>query len=190
MPAPAKADSSAGAGALGLLVVWVRRWPWEMPLAALVERLGGLASTILSATAFAAINFLAIISVEAEKPPPGGWVPSVELSGQGVACVVSGMAGSAPAGGSLSRSMVAGLTGAASPLMGLVCGVCTLLLAIPQVASLLAPTPKAVLAAICLAAVLPTVLRPKDVLKLQGPIGSMHLAGRGEDARDAAAGVF
>ncbi|CAE8722255.1 unnamed protein product, partial [Polarella glacialis] len=41
-------------------------------------------------------------------------------------------------------------------------------LGMPQVASLVAPIPKAVLAAIVLAAVLPSVLRPNDVLKLRG----------------------
>merc|ERR1719454_1567315 len=58
--------------------------------------------------------------------------------------------------------------GATSPLMGFASGVTTLVLAFPQVGGLLAPTPKAVLAAVVLAAVLPGVVRPKDVLKLRG----------------------
>merc|ERR1712039_570422 len=94
--------------------------------------------------------------------------PSNELAGQGVGCICSGMLGSAPIGGSLSRSMVAELTGATSPLMGFVSGIATLLLAFPQVGALLAPTPKSVLAAVVLAAVLPGVLNPKDLLKLRG----------------------
>eukprot|EP00746_Dinoflagellata_sp_MGD_P080943 gnl/MRDRNA2_/MRDRNA2_32249_c0_seq1.p1 gnl/MRDRNA2_/MRDRNA2_32249_c0~~gnl/MRDRNA2_/MRDRNA2_32249_c0_seq1.p1 ORF type:complete len:126 (-),score=32.01 gnl/MRDRNA2_/MRDRNA2_32249_c0_seq1:87-464(-) len=77
------------------------------------------------------------------------------------------MAGSAPVGGSLSRSMIAGISGASSPLMGLACGVATCCLAFPSVSMVMAPTPKAILAAIVLAAVLPGVLYPKDMLKMK-----------------------
>eukprot|EP00927_Polykrikos_kofoidii_P042562 TRINITY_DN3656_c0_g1_i1.p1 TRINITY_DN3656_c0_g1~~TRINITY_DN3656_c0_g1_i1.p1 ORF type:complete len:452 (-),score=69.87 TRINITY_DN3656_c0_g1_i1:294-1649(-) len=144
-----------------ILTGWVRQWPWDMPWATLFDRLGGVHWALVSTAAFAAVDFLAIISVVPEGP-------SNELAGQGVGCVVSGMVGSAPIGGSLSRSLVADMTGASSPLMGLTSGLVTLLLALPQVAALLAPTPKAVLAAIVLAAVLPGVVNPKDVLKLRG----------------------
>merc|ERR1712232_340996 len=130
----------------------VRQWPWD----------------IATATAFAGVNFLAIVSCLDACPPPGGWGPNHELAGQGAGCVVSGMLGSAPIGGSLSRSMVASLTGASTPLMGFVCGSATMLLALPHVAMLLASTPKAALAAVVLAAVLPSVIYPKDLLKLDG----------------------
>lgn len=166
-PVPEKAVT-ADKDILAVLTGWVRRWPWEMPVAEVVDRMGGLVPLGISAVAFAGVDFLAIISVEAESPPPGGWSPSVELAGQGMGCVVSGMVGSAPVGGSLSRSMVAGMTGASSPLMGLVSGIVTLCFCFPQVVALLAPTPKAVLAAIVLAAVLPSVVYPKDVLKMKG----------------------
>lgn len=156
--APAAAD---GAGPPGPLLGWLRRWPWEMPWGELLGRLGGAHWALLSAAAFAAVDFLAIISVVPEGP-------ANELAGQGIGCIVSGMAGSAPVGGSLSRSMVAGMTGATSPLMGFVSGSATLVLAFPQVGALLAPVPKAVLAAVVLAAVLPSVLWPKDVLGLRG----------------------
>eukprot|EP00933_Yihiella_yeosuensis_P040049 TRINITY_DN34272_c0_g1_i1.p1 TRINITY_DN34272_c0_g1~~TRINITY_DN34272_c0_g1_i1.p1 ORF type:complete len:459 (-),score=61.27 TRINITY_DN34272_c0_g1_i1:428-1804(-) len=146
---------------LSLASSWVRLWPWEMPWAELVERLGGLPFALGTALAFSCVDFLGIISVVPDSP-------ANELAGQGVGCVLSGMCGSAPIGGSLSRSMVAGMTGATSPLMGFVSGVTTLLLAFPQIGTLLAPVPKAILAAIVLAAVLPGVLRPKDVLKLRG----------------------
>lgn len=144
-----------------LLTGWVRQWPWDMPWTVLIERLGGLHWAVVSAVAFASVDFLAIISVVPEGP-------ANELAGQGVGCVVSGMVGSAPIGGSLSRSLVAGMTGSSSPLMGLVSGIVTMVLAFPQVAALMSPTPKAVLAAIVLAAVLPGVVNPKDVLKLGG----------------------
>merc|ERR1719321_2530333 len=81
---------------------------------------------------------------------------------------MSGLVGSAPIGGSLSRSLIAGMIGSNSPIMGFVSGITTLFLAFPQVAIILAPMPKAVLAAIVLAAVLPGVVYPKDVLKLKG----------------------
>jgi len=151
----------ASEGVASMLTGWVRLWPWQMPWGQLFERLGGFHWAIVSALAFACVDFLAIISVV-----PDG--PANELAGQGVGCIVSGMLGSAPIGGSLSRSMVADLTGAASPLMGFVSGVATLLLAFPQVGSLLAPMPKAVLAAVVLAACLPTVVNPKDVNRLKG----------------------
>jgi len=167
-PTPPSTGDSEDFNPLALVTNWVRRWPWELPVAEVANRLGGWHAVLISTVAFSAVDFLAIISVEAEKPPPGGWSPARELAGQGIGCMVSGMAGSAPIGGSLSRSMVAGMTGAASPIMGLVSGLATAVLAFPQVAALLAPTPKAVLAAIVLAAVLPGVVKPKDVLKLKG----------------------
>merc|ERR1712039_198863 len=125
------------------------------------ERFGGVHWAIFSALSYASVDYLAIISVVPDAP-------SNELAGQGVGCICSGMLGSAPIGGSLSRSMVAELTGATSPLMGFVSGIATLLLAFPQVGALLAPMPKSVLAAVVLAAVLPGVLNPKDLRKLRG----------------------
>jgi len=147
---------------------WVWKWPWDLPFAAVVDRLSGWITATATVFAFAAVDFLAIISVEDAAPPKGGWSPTREMAGQGVASLASGIAGSGPVGGSLSRSLVATLVGASSPLTGLVCGIATLCLARPEVATLLAPVPKALLAAIVLAAVLPGVVRPKDVLKLRG----------------------
>lgn len=172
-PAPEKGTESEGAGdALGpvggVLLSWVNGLPWEMPWAELAAQLGGWPKALVSAGAFAAVDFLAIISVQAEAPPAWGWSPARELSGQGIGCIVSGMAGSAPVGGSLSRSMVAKMTGAASPLAGLVCGFATAALAHPVVAGMLSGIPKATLAAIVITAVLPSILRPKDLLRLKG----------------------
>lgn len=150
------------AQALRLLTFWVRRWPWEMPWQELAARLGGWPWAVASAVAFAGVDFLAIVSV-VDSGPLGQ-----EMYGQGVGCIVSGMAGSAPIGGSLSRSLVARMTGASSPLAGLVNGLCTMALALPYVAGWLAPMPKAVLAAVVLAAVLPSVAYPKELLQLAG----------------------
>jgi len=149
------------------LTSWVHQWPSEMPIDATVERLGGWHLAILSAVAFAFVDYLAIISVEAERPAPGGSRPSREMAGQGLACIASGMGGSAPVGGSLTRSMLAGMIGASSPIMGLVTGIVTMCLGFPFIASLLEPTPKAVLSSTVIAAVLPAVVAPKDLLRLK-----------------------
>lgn len=161
---PPVAPNQASSSSIDLqwmLSAWVRQWPWEMPWVELFDRLGGIPMAVGSAIVFASVDFLAILSVVDAAP-------ASELLGQGVACVVSGMAGAAPIGGSLSRSKVAELTGCTSPLMGFISGVTTMVLAFPQIGGLMAPTPKCVLAAVVLAAVLPGVVRPKDVLKLRG----------------------
>lgn len=156
-------------GELGAdLTSWVHQWPWEMPLDETVNRLGGWPLAVMSAVAFAFVDYLAIISVEAERPAPGGSRPNREMAGQGLGCIASGMGGSAPIGGSLTRSMLAGMIGASSPLMGLVCGLVTMCLGFPMIATLLEPTPKAVLSSTVLAAVLPAVVAPKDLLRLKG----------------------
>ena len=82
-----------------------------MPLDDTVARLGGWPAALMSCVAFAFVDYLAIISVEAERPTPGGSRPSREMAGQGLGCIASGMGGSAPIGGSLTRSMLAGMIG-------------------------------------------------------------------------------
>jgi len=151
-----------------LVFGWVRSWPWTMAWAQTVEQLGGWMSACISAVGFAAVDFLAIISIQAEVAPSGNWSISRELAGQGIACIVSGIAGGGPVGGSLSRSMVAKMTGASSPLMGFVSGLTTIALTAHIAGVLMSPMPQAVLAAIVLAAVLPSVLHPKDLVKLGG----------------------
>lgn len=151
-----------------LVFGWVRSWPWTMAWAQTVERLGGWTSACTSAMTFAAVDFLAIVSIQAEVCPSGDWSTARELAGQGIACIVSGIAGGGPVGGSLSRSMVAKMTGAASPLMGFVSGLTTIALTAHAAGVLLSPIPQAVLAAIVLAAVLPSVMHPKDLIKLGG----------------------
>jgi MFS superfamily sulfate permease-like transporter len=151
--------NSGSAGLMQLATGWQQRWPWEMDYGEVADRLGGWIPTIVSVVLYAIVDFLAIVSVVPAAPVG-------ELAGQGVSCVISGMAGSAPIGGSLSRSLVARMTGASSPLMGFTAGLATVALALPKVGAALAPAPKAVLAAVVLAAVLPSVVNPKDVRKL------------------------
>ncbi len=83
------------------------------------------------------------------------WNPSQEFIGQGVANVTSGLFGGLPVGGSFSRSSVAVLAGAKTRLAGAVTGLTVL--AVLPLHDVLAPLPKAVLAAIVIAAVVPLV---------------------------------
>ncbi|CAE8646112.1 unnamed protein product, partial [Polarella glacialis] len=89
-PVPVASASAAEAGGLlQMLTSWVIHWPWELPFQQLASWMGGWHWAFLSSITFAAVDFLAIISVEAERPPPGGWSPGRELGGQGVACLAS-----------------------------------------------------------------------------------------------------
>ena len=145
-----------------------------------------------SSVVFAAVDFLQSVSVcsafEAENGhawscaeighawsstaasdrinPTQAWSPDRELAAQGVASVASGAFRGGPCGASLSRSMLARLTGATSRAAGFVHGVAAISL-LPY-AGALAATPKAALAAVVLAAVGPGVARPKGVLALRG----------------------
>ena len=149
-----------------------------------------------SSVVFAAVDFLQSVSVcsafEAENGhawscaeighawsstdrinPTQAWSPDRELAAQGVASVASGAFRGGPCGASLSRSMLARLTGATSRAAGFVHGVAAILL-LPY-AGALAATPKAALAAVVLAAVGPGVARPKGVLALRGSeAGARH----------------
>ena len=105
--------------------------------------------------------------------PTQAWSPDRELAAQGVASVASGAFRGGPCGASLSRSMLARLTGATSRAAGFVHGVAAISL-LPY-AGALAATPKAALAAVVLAAVGPGVARPKGVLALRGSeAGARH----------------
>ena len=108
--------------------------------------------------------------------PTQAWSPDRELAAQGVASVASGAFRGGPCGASLSRSMLARLTGATSRAAGFVHGVAAISL-LPY-AGALAATPKAALAAVVLAAVGPGVARPKGVLALRGSeAGARHGVG-------------
>jgi MFS superfamily sulfate permease-like transporter len=101
-----------------------------------------------SAVAFAAVDFLQVVSVCASFEADDGlqWSPDRELGAQGVACVASGLAGGGPVGASLSRSCVARLSGASSPRAGFFHGVFAI--ALLPYARHIATVPKAALAAV------------------------------------------
>ncbi len=79
------------------------------------------------------------------------WDPDREFLSQGVANLASGLSGGFPVGGSFSRSSINRIAGARTRWSGAVTGL--LVLAFLPFASVLAPLPRAVLAAIIIAAV-------------------------------------
>lgn len=156
----------AGAGGARSLAVA----PWDLPFRRLVDLCygGSWAALAKSSVVFAAVDFLQSVSVCSAFEAENGhaWSPDRELAAQGVASVASGAFRGGPCGASLSRSMLARLTGATSRAAGFVHGVAAISL-LPY-AGALAATPKAALAAVVLAAVGPGVARPKGVLALRG----------------------
>ncbi len=79
------------------------------------------------------------------------WDPDRELTSQGAANLVAGLAGGFPVGGSFSRSALNRQAGARTRLSGLITGLAVL--AFLPMAGLLAPLPKVVLAAIVIGSV-------------------------------------
>jgi SulP family sulfate permease len=79
------------------------------------------------------------------------WSPSKELISQGVANLAAGISGGFPVGGSFSRSSIARLAGGQSRWAGAITGL--VVLAFLPIAGILGPLPRAVLAAIVIAAV-------------------------------------
>jgi len=129
---------------------------------------GSCVYLFFSATVFAAINFLSIVAVayafEAENNIP--WSAPREMVAQGISCLVAGLTGSAPVGGSLSRSLISRMTGATSSLSCIITAVCWICL-IPYM-GFMSTTPKAALSAIIICAVVKSVLIPKDLKNLAG----------------------
>ena len=74
----------------------------------LVERFGSYVMLAVSATLFAAVNFLSIMGIASGFETENGipWSAERECIAQGVACGVAGAVGSAPVSGSMSRSLV------------------------------------------------------------------------------------
>ena len=127
----------------------------------------------VSALTFACVDFLQTVSVCSAFEADDGlrWSPDRELAGQGVASAASAAFLGGPCGASLSRSMLARMTGATSRLAGLFHGLAAVLLL--NYAHLLAKTPKAALAAVVLAAVGPGVAKPKALLALTQPADAL-----------------
>lgn len=74
----------------------------------LVEQFGSYAMLAVSATLFAAVNFLSIMGIASGFETENGipWSAERECIAQGVACGVAAAVGSAPVSGSMSRSLV------------------------------------------------------------------------------------
>ena len=86
--------------------------------APLADRFGGYPLMFVSATLFAAVNFLSIMGIASGFESENGieWSASRELMSQGVSCGVAALVGSAPVSGSMSRSLVSRMTGTTSQL--------------------------------------------------------------------------
>eukprot|EP00591_Stephanopyxis_turris_P003933 CAMPEP_0195507518 /NCGR_PEP_ID=MMETSP0794_2-20130614/941_1 /TAXON_ID=515487 /ORGANISM="Stephanopyxis turris, Strain CCMP 815" /LENGTH=473 /DNA_ID=CAMNT_0040634225 /DNA_START=118 /DNA_END=1539 /DNA_ORIENTATION=- len=139
---------------------------FEVPL---VDQFGGShLKLIVSAFIFAAISFLTIVGIASGFETENGiaWSPSRELFGQGVACGIAGVTGSAPCSGSLSRSLVARLAGGTSQLSCIVTALCWICF-LPCM-SIMSPTPKAALSAVIISAVIKSVVKPKELLGFKG----------------------
>jgi MFS superfamily sulfate permease-like transporter len=137
--------------------------------APLVDRFGGSYLLLfLSATLFAAVNFLSIMGIASIFENENGiaWSAPRELAAQGISCGVAAWIGSAPVSGSMSRSLVSRMTGTTSALACWITAVLWITL-LPYM-SIMSPTPKAALSAVVVSAVLQGVVQPNDLLKLQG----------------------
>ncbi|RMH21275.1 MAG: SulP family inorganic anion transporter, partial [Gemmatimonadetes bacterium] len=101
------------------------------------------------------------------------WDPDREFLGQGVANLASGLFAGMPVGGSFARSGLSRLAGARTRWTGLVAGLAVL--AFLPFATLLAPLPRAVLAAIVIAAVsgLVRLRRMVELWRLSKPQGGV-----------------
>lgn len=137
----------------------------EVPIA---ERFGSVTMLIISATLFAAVNFLSIMGIASGFEQEDGvtWSASRELIAQGVGCAVAGAVGSAPVSGSMSRSLVARMTGATSRLTCLITALFWIY-CLPYM-SVMSPTPKSALSAVIVSAVLKGVCVPQALLRLRG----------------------
>jgi MFS superfamily sulfate permease-like transporter len=165
-------DSNAGISLFGGLLYLpvefmdVKKLVMEVPL---VDSFGGSWPMLaLSATLYAAVNFLSIMGIasgfESEDGIP--WNAQRELIAQGVSCGVAAAVGSAPVSGSLSRSLVSRMTGTTSQLACIVTALCWIYM--QPYMSIMSPTPKAALSAVIVSAVLKGVAIPKDLIKLTG----------------------
>ena len=122
--------------------------PKDLLAAPVVERFGGSYVTlIITASLFAAVNFLSIMGIASGFEAENGvkWSAPRELIAQGVACGVAGMCGSAPVSGSMSRSLVSRMAGTTSQVSCMVTALIWVYM-MPYM-SVMTPTPQAALAA-------------------------------------------
>jgi MFS superfamily sulfate permease-like transporter len=133
------------------------------------EQFGGsYVMVFFSAAIFAAINFLSIMGIASGFETENGisWSAERELVAQGVACGVAGLVGSAPVSGSLSRSLVSRVAGTTSQFACIFTGLLWIF-CMPYM-SIMSPTPKAILSAVIMSAVITGVCNPKELKKLKG----------------------
>jgi len=133
------------------------------------EQFGGsYVMLFFSAAIFAAINFLSIMGIasgfESENGIP--WSAERELIAQGVACGAAGLVGSAPVSGSLSRSLVSRVAGTTSQFACIFTAFLWIF-CMPYM-SVMSPTPKAILSAVIMSAVISGVCNPTELKKLKG----------------------
>jgi SulP family sulfate permease len=114
---------------------------------------GRLPSLVLPGVVIAMVGFAEVASVSQTYATRERkrWDPNKEFVGQGMANLASGLVGGFPVGGSFSRTSLAFLAGARTRWAGFIAGF-SVLLFLPF-ASVLAPLPTAVLAAVVISAV-------------------------------------
>lgn len=122
----------------------------------------------VSASLFAAVNFLSIMGIASGFETENGitWSAPREMIAQGVACGAAAMVGSAPVSGSMSRSLVSRMTGTTSQLACMITAMIWIFM-LPYM-SIMSPTPKAALSAVIVSAVVKSVCIPTDMLRLSG----------------------
>lgn len=143
--------------------------PQDLLNADVVGRFGNsYAKLIISASLFAAVNFLSIMGIASGFEAENGikWSAPRELVAQGVACGVAGITGSAPVSGSMSRSLVSRMAGTTSQMSCMVTAMIWIYM-MPYM-SVMTPTPQAALAAVIMSAVVKSVVYPKDLLAMKG----------------------
>ncbi|MDP2959134.1 MAG: SulP family inorganic anion transporter, partial [Longimicrobiales bacterium] len=139
--------------------------PRGLPALSLSFPWGSLPSLIVPGVVIALVGFAEAASIARtfaalDRSP---WDPDREFIGQGLANVASAVSGGFPVGGSFARSTIARLSGARTRWSGAVTGV--LGLAFLPFAGVLAPLPRAVLAAIVLAAIA-SLVKVRPLLRL------------------------
>lgn len=143
--------------------------PKDLLEAPVVDRFGGSYVTlIISATLFAAVNFLSIMGIASGFEAENGikWSAPRELIAQGAACGVAGITGSAPVSGSMSRSLVSRMAGTTSQMSCMVTALLWIYM-MPYM-TIMSPTPQAALSAVIMSAVVKSVVYPKDLLAMKG----------------------
>lgn len=158
--------SALAGGVLGPVLGAV---PLTLSLAALTMPWHLVPQLAVGAAVIALVGFAEPTAIARRFARPGRrWNPNRELLGQGAANFASGIFGGFPVGASFSRSALGQLAGGVTSASGLVTGLAALVLVFA--APLLAALPRAVLAAIVIAAVL-------DLMRLQ-PLTTMWRLGK------------